>query len=257
MPELTIDGVQYHYILNRASPEHGGKRVIYVHGTGCNGQVFARHINALDKHQAAALDLSGHGQSGGKGYCGVVDHAYIVAEFIRALGWEPCVLAGHSLGGGIVIALAIYFPELVEKLILVDTGARLRVAPAVIENAKRIASGDSVSKDTRQGFSDATSQSKVDALREITANEDPAITLKDWYADDSCDFLSRVAAITVPTLAICGREDRLTPLKYHQYLREHMPECELHVIENAGHWPFVEQPHDFDSIVLKFLSKNN
>ena len=254
MPKLNIEGTDYYYLTNRCFGEARGQRVVYVHGTGCNSHVFERHINALSDHQAIAIDLSGHGQSGGNGFCGVVDHAYIVAEMIRELGWGPCVVAGHSLGGGIVIALAIYFPELVEKLMLIDTGARLRVAPAVIENAKRIARGSTVFKETRQGFSDATPQATVDALRKITANEDPAVTLKDWYADDSCDFLSRVGAINAPTLAVCGREDQLTPLKYHQYLHDNMPNCELHVIEGAAHWPFVEQPERFDAVVNGFLN---
>ena len=256
MPKINIDGTDYHYILNRPALDPGAKRVVYVHGTGCNGGVFKQHIDALENHQAAAIDLSGHGQSGGRGYCGVVDHAHVVAAFIRALDWQPCVIAGHSLGGGIVIALAIYFPEIVQKLILIDTGARLRVAPAVIENAKRIASGESVERSTRQGFADSTPQTCVDALREITAGENPAITLKDWYADDSCDFLSRVGAIQAPTLAVCGREDQLTPLKYHQYLAENMPHCELHVIDNAAHWPFVEQAQTFNKIIGDFLDKD-
>ena len=180
---------------------------------------------------------------------------WLLPSSFGALDWQPCVLAGHSLGGGIVIALATYFPELVEKLILIDTGARLRVAPAVIENAKRIASGESVMRQTRHGFADSTPQARVDALREITAGEDPGITLKDWYADDSCDFLSRVSSIRVPTLAVCGREDQLTPIKYHQYLADNMPHCELHIIDNAAHWPFVEQVQTFNKIVGEFLDK--
>ena len=253
MPTIDIAGQQCHYIVNSNEPGDTGQRVIYIHGTGCNGRVFKRHINALDGHQAAAPDLSGHGQSGGEGFRGVVDHAHTVSELIAALNWQPCVIAGHSLGGGIAIALAIYFPKLVKGLMLIDTGARLRVAPAVIEYAKRVANGTASERDSRQGFSDKTSQATIDKLRQITANEDPRITLKDWYADDSCDFLSRIGNIDAPTLAVCGREDQLTPLKYHEYLRDHMPNCELQVIEDAAHWPFVEQPAAFDQIVDTFL----
>lgn len=253
MPKVQIDNTHIHYISNREDADPCEAEVVYVHGTGCNGGVFEAHMNALSCH-ALALDLSGHGQSGGQGYRGVVDHAHFVAEFITELKCGPCIVAGHSLGGGIVIALAVYYPELLRGLILIDTGARLRVAPAVIENAKRIAAGGAGGKtDSRQGFSDKTPQETVDALRRIVQHEKPDITLKDWYADDSCDFLTRVSKIQLPTLAVCGREDQLTPIKFHEYLRDNMPSCELQIIEDAGHWPFVEQPKVFLNLVGEYL----
>ncbi|MEM7466453.1 MAG: alpha/beta hydrolase [Pseudomonadota bacterium] len=254
MPTISINGHTIHYITNREIPGDVGKRVVYIHGTGCNGRVFERHINAIPEHHALALDLSGHGESSGSGYRGVVDHAHWVASFIQSMDWEPCVVAGHSMGGGIAIALAIYFPELVERLLLIDTGARLRVAPAVIDYAKRIAAGGVDKVNNRQGFADGTAERTIKDLRAINVNENPNVTLKDWYADDSCDFLSRVGDIKIPSLAICGREDQLTPLKYHEYLRDNMPNCKLEIIDNAGHWPFVEQPQHFDEIVKKFLA---
>lgn len=254
MPTIEIEQTQIHYITNREDAEPGEAQVIYVHGTGCNGRVFEAHMRELSAFHALAIDLSGHGHSGGQGYRGVVDHAHTVAEFIKQLNCGPCIVAGHSLGGGIVIALAVYYPELLRGLILVDTGARLRVAPAVIENAKRIAAGVGADKaDSRQGFSDKTPQDTVDALRRIVQNEKPEITLKDWYADDSCDFLTRVSSIELPTSAICGREDLLTPIKFHEYLQNNMPNCEMHIIDDAGHWPFIEQPAIFNTLVEQYL----
>ncbi|MGR8946979.1 MAG: alpha/beta fold hydrolase [Gammaproteobacteria bacterium] len=257
MPYLNIAGSEIHYIVNRELPgdsQHGdGQKIVYIHGTGCNGRVFERHIRALKAHTVAAIDLSGHGKSSGQGFCGVVDHAQTVAGFINEMNWQGCIVAGHSLGGGIAIATAIYFRQLIKGLILIDTGARLRVAPAVIERAKRVANGDIIETDSRQGFSDQTPQATVDALRKITAGEDPAVTLKDWYADDSCDFLPRIGEIELPTLAVCGRDDQLTPLKYHEFLRDNMPNCKLEIIDDAGHWPFVEKPAEFDRVVESYL----
>ncbi len=75
----------------------------------------------------------------------------------------------------------------------------------------------------------------------------------DWISDDSFDFSTRVKAIDIPAIAICGQEDRLTPLKYHQFLRDKMPRCELAVIPNAGHWSYREQPEEFTRVVKGFL----
>ena len=65
--------------------------------------------------------------------------------------------------------------------------------------------------------------------------------------------MSRMDKIQFPTLAICGREDELTPLKYHQYLTERMPNCTLEIIEDAGHWSFVERPCEFFDALSGFL----
>ncbi|MEM7541589.1 MAG: alpha/beta hydrolase [Pseudomonadota bacterium] len=253
MPAKTIDDVSINYL--HLGEGTNAQRVIYIHGTGCTGQVFSRHLNVISKdHEVVALDLPGHGDSTGKGYRGVGDYAFFAAQLVEQLGWPQCVVAGHSLGGGIALAVALYFPQLVKALMMIDSGARLRVAPATIAASKRLAAGEVKPKAlNRLGFADSTSEEVVRATQALNANCSADTTYRDWIADDTCDFMSRVAAIEVPTLAICGREDPLTPLKYHEFMRDNMPNCCLEVIDGAGHWPFVEQPAHFDTAVSRFL----
>ena len=71
--------------------------------------------------------------------------------------------------------------------------------------------------------------------------------------DDTFDFMSRVQDIQVPTLAICGNEDNLTPVKYHRFFEERMPNCRMVVIKQAGHWSYIEQPEAFTQAVRAFL----
>ncbi len=94
----------------------------------------------------------------------------------------------------------------------------------------------------------------VDRLEALTAGTDPQVTYADWIADDTFDAMARVGEITTRALAICGAEDRLTPVKYHRYLQERMPHCGLTIIERAGHWAFREQPESFDRAVRAFLA---
>jgi len=67
--------------------------------------------------------------------------------------------------------------------------------------------------------------------------------------------MSRVSEIGVPTMAVCGAEDRLTPVKYHQYLQAGIPGCRLTIIGGAGHWVFWEQPEAFTQAVRTFLDE--
>jgi pimeloyl-ACP methyl ester carboxylesterase len=67
--------------------------------------------------------------------------------------------------------------------------------------------------------------------------------------------MPRVSQIRVPTLAVCGAEDRLTPVKYHRFLEAQIPGCRLTIIEQAGHWVFWEQPEAFTRAVPAFLDE--
>src|SRR6202008_2144175 len=131
-----------------------GRRVLYVHGTGCNGAVWAPHMAALaDRHACVAIDLPGHGESPGSGFRGVADYAYFVVELAGALGWDRFVVVGHSMGGAIALLIAIYHPNVLDGLVLVDTGARLRVDPALLRGARDAAMrGYRVVADRSWGF---------------------------------------------------------------------------------------------------------
>ncbi len=255
MPTADILGLTVHYHAPSDPRARRGQRVLYVHGTGCNAAVWDEHLAAVARaHTPVAIDLPGHGRSGGHGFRGMADYAEFAVGLADALGWERFVLAGHSMGGGVAITLALYHPERLAGLVLVDTGARLRVAPDILAAGRSAAaSGRPVRTDRSWAFAAATPQAVVDRVQALTAGTDPRVTYADWIADDTFDAMGRVKDIAVPALAVCGAEDRLTPVKYHRYLEERLPGCRLAVIEDAGHWSFHEQPAAFNRIVLAFL----
>lgn len=252
-----IDGLRIHYHAARDLSAPKGQRVLYVHGTGCNTRVWEQHLSAIaNTHTPVAIDLPGHGQSDGDGFRGMADHAHYVTELATALGWDRFVIAGHSMGGGIALTVALYHADRLNGMMLIDTGARLRVAPSIIQAAQRSAqTGRRGPADRTWGYARNTSQAIVEAIHTMTADCRLEIRYKDWICDDTFDVMSRVKDISVPTLAVCGDEDNLTPVKYHTYLRDHMPNCKLEVIPQAGHWPYMEQPAAFTRAVQSFLDR--
>jgi pimeloyl-ACP methyl ester carboxylesterase len=257
MGSVVIAGRTLHYHVAGSPEPRTGQRVLYVHGTGCSGTVWAPHMAAIaDAHASVAIDLPGHGKSPGSGFRGVADYAYFVVELARTLGWDRFVLAGHSLGGAVALLSAIYHPELLAGLILVDTGARLRVDPALLRDARGAAMPGGVSgADRAWAFATDTPQAVVDAVHSLTAGTDRSVTYGDWIADDTFDVMPRVRAIRAPTLVICGAQDRLTPVKYHRFLEAQIPGSRLTIIENAGHWVLWEQPEAFNRTVRVFLDE--
>jgi pimeloyl-ACP methyl ester carboxylesterase len=252
-----IDGLRIHYHAVGDPAQHKGQRVLYVHGTGCNTRVWEQHMTALaEAHTPVAIDLPGHGQSAGRGFRGAADYSYFVVKLARALGWERFVVAGHSMGGAIALTTAIYHADRLNGLLLIDTGARLRVHPDILQAAQLAAdTGRRLPMRRDWGFASTTPQAVVEAVEAITAETDPRVTYADWICDDTFDCLSRLKDIHLPTLAVCGKEDRLTPVKYHQFLHTHMPNCQLAVIKRAGHWLFMEQPQEFTTAVRGFLDR--
>jgi pimeloyl-ACP methyl ester carboxylesterase len=245
--------IQYHAVASGAA--WTGRRVLYVHGTGCNSQVWVPHMSAIaDAHTPVAIDLPGHGGSPGRGFRGVGDYTYFVVELAKELGWDRFVVVGHSLGGAIAFMTALHHGERLDGVVLVDTGARLRVHPALLRGAREAAAaGRASATDRSWAYASATPQSVVDAVQRLTAGTDPWVTYGDWIADDTFDVMSRLQNIRVPTLAVCGAEDRLTPVKYHRFLAAQIPACRLTIVEGAGHWVFWEQPEAFTRTVRAFL----
>jgi pimeloyl-ACP methyl ester carboxylesterase len=184
----------------------------------------------------------------------MADYAHAAMGLAGALGWDRFVLAGHSMGGGVAITAALYHPARIAGVVLVDTGARLRVGRDVLETARAAAAtGQPALPDRSRGFAESTPQPVVDRVLALTEGVDPGVTYADWIADDTFDAMARVGEITAPTLAICGAEDRLTPVKYHRFLADRMPDCRLVVIDGAAHWSFHEQPEAFNRAVRAFL----
>jgi pimeloyl-ACP methyl ester carboxylesterase len=252
---VEIEGLKIHY---HAVGDPGGKkgqRVMYIHGTGSNTRVWENHMEALaDSHTPVAIDLPGHGQSEGLGFRGAADYAHFAVKLAESLDWDRFVVAGHSLGGAIALAATVYNMEMINGLMLIDTGARLRVHPDILKAALEAAqTGKPVPLDRSWAYARSTPQSVVDDMQNKTGVSDPWVTYRDWICDDSFDFTTRLKNIDVPSLAVCGEKDKLTPLKYHQFFKERMPRCQLAVIKNAGHWTYVEQPEEFNRIIREFL----
>lgn len=235
-------------------PGDGEATVLYVHGSGGTHQVWAAQYGRRDGSRAA-LDLSGHGESedvdteAGEETLDV--YADDVVAVARATG--ASVLVGNSLGGAVVQHVALERDLGLSGLVLADTGAKLGVAEPLKgwlatdwDRVVEFVHGEDMffhDPDPRD-----VERSKT-AMRE-TGRE---VTERDFLTCDRFDVRDRLGEISVPTLAIYGEYDRLTPPSYHEYLVENIPNAELAEVADAAHLPFVERPAAFDTAMSEFL----
>ncbi|HET7876162.1 MAG TPA: alpha/beta hydrolase [Methylomirabilota bacterium] len=250
MPTLNVNGLT----LNYAETGGGQPAAILIHGAGGSHLTWTRQLEGLaDTARIIAVDLPGHGASSGDGCRTIGEYAGLVKGFIRALGAGPVVLGGHSMGGGITQTVALESPELLRGVMLVGTGARLRVLSKIFE---LIAQNYAASVDFIQQYawSPAAAPALRDGGRRVTLATRPSVTEGDFRACDGFDVMTRVGAITLPTLVLVGEDDQLTPVKYAEFLAGAIPGARLVKIPRAGHYVMLEQPDEVNHAVRQFLA---
>jgi pimeloyl-ACP methyl ester carboxylesterase len=201
-----------------------------------------------------SVDLPGHGESGGEPCQSIHAYAEQLFAWMRARDLPPAALAGHSMGGGIALQLTLDHPDQVAALTLIGTGARLRVHPDLLAMAADRARFDAaVDLITGWAFSEKTPDRIVDLARARMREVPPEVLHADFLACDRFDVMSRLAEVSVPSLVLCGREDRMTPEKYSRFLAENLPGARLALIEGAGHMVMLERPRRVAMELNRFL----
>jgi pimeloyl-ACP methyl ester carboxylesterase len=231
-----------------------GPPLVLVHGAGGSAELWPRQLDGLtDAARMLAPDLPGHGPLGGRGRPTVAAYAEWLDGFLGAVVGEPAVLVGHSMGGAIAQALALLRPERLAGLVLIATGARLRVAARLVELLRHDPRrGQSLIQDL--SFGAAAPLECGELVARVLREGPPLVTLRDYLACDRFDVRDRLASIRTPTLVVAGAEDRLTPLRYARFLAEAIPGARLVEIEAAGHFPQLEQPGPVNAAIRAFLA---
>ncbi len=235
--------------------QKGGRKpsLLFLHGAGGTHRHWGRQIQGLGDADLASLDLPGHGRSKGEGRRSVEGYANLVTEFMAALGLKSPTVVGHSMGGAIALDLALRYGERLEGLVLVGTGARLRVMPSLLQGL-RGEFESTVDLLCRYAYGPSASEEMVRLGREEMLAIGPEVLLGDFLACDRFDVMDRLDEVRLPTLVICGEEDQLTPLKYSQFLVDHIQGARLVTIPEAGHMVMLEKPQETTDAIAEFSS---
>jgi pimeloyl-ACP methyl ester carboxylesterase len=255
MEELDHDGRTTVY--RDATTETEGPRTLYVHGSGATHTVWAKQYGRPN-HDAVALDLSGHGDSedvpldADAGLDAMAAYADDVVAVARETG--ASVLCGNSLGGAVIQWVALERDLDLDGLVLVGTGAKLGVAPELLD----LLSGDfEAAVDTLMGADmlfHETPEGAAEDAREAFFAVGQRVTERDFRACNAFDVRDRLGEIDVPALVVNGEHDSLTLPDFHAYLAEHLPDARRVEIADAAHMPYVERPAPFDTAVDEFLA---
>ena len=156
------------------------------------------------------------------------------------------------MGGAIALKFALKYPELLSGMILVATGARLRVFPELMDSLAR---GTYPSNFVTTNYSPYCPPALIAEAEKELAGIDPAVYLAGFQACDGFDEINSIKDIHLPVLIVCGRYDVKTPEKYALFIQKQIPHSHLQLIEQAGHMVMVEQPEQVNKAILSFLAK--
>ena len=247
--------------------ESDARPIILIHGFPFSHEMWDPQIEVISKQsRVIAYDLRGHGKSG------VGDGQYVLEFFVDdlvglldRLKIDRAVLCGLSMGGYIALRTMERNPERVSALILADTQAKADSNEAKLKRVAAIrsvkANGVNAYADSfvKSAFAPQSLGSKSEAVekvkRIIQSNSALGICGSLLALLSRTDTVEALARINVPTLILVGEHDTLTPPTASQEMHSRIPSSEMHLIPAAAHMSNLENPDEFNRLVLDFLNR--
>ncbi len=254
--------------LNYRQYSDSGKPLLVLHGLFGSLGNWGWHSKQLAEHFAVVgVDLRNHGDSPHADEFDYQVMAEDVRQLMAELGLESCGIVGHSMGGKVAMQLALSYPDLVERLVVVD------IAPvAYPEDADGhmnvLAAMDAVRLDEVKSRTQAEETLKEyieeDAIRKfvltnLVRNDEGAFEWRlnkeaireNYPALRAAPLMER--SFTKPVLFVKGSLSSYILPQHESAIREMFPEATVKVIMEAGHWLHAEQPQALQKLLLKFL----
>jgi len=224
--------------------------LFFIHGAGCTKNVWEAQLSAFPGSYATTLP--GHHSARPARAATIAAFADAVAEELRARGTAGTVLCGSSMGGAIALELALRENLPIAGIVLIGSGARLRVAPQLFESLEADFAGASRTL-ARQFFAQPTPE-RIDAAVAEMLRVGREQTLRDFHACDAFDVTDRVGRLRIPLLAMTGEHDVLTPSKFSQWLADRVSGARARILPGAGHLAMIERPAETNAALAAFMA---
>jgi pimeloyl-ACP methyl ester carboxylesterase len=246
-----VDNIEMACWMNSRQWVPGRKTLVFIHGSGGDHTRWVYQYSKMkDDFNIAAMELPGHGESGGSGEQDISRYVEWVRKSLPVFGISKPVIVGHSLGAAIALTFAIHHGDLLSAIVPFGGGVKMPVNPFILEQVRKdpaavmaMTAKIAVAKKNRERLAKILSEGKVN----------PDILYGDFLACDRLDISDAVKQIKVPTLIICGTEDKMTPPANSEALRDSIPGAQLVLIAEAGHLVMMEDPEAFNNALKIFV----
>nr|WP_199322057.1 alpha/beta fold hydrolase [Leptolyngbya sp. FACHB-321] len=276
---IHTNGIKLHYVTQGEGP-----LMLMLHGFPEFWYSWRHQIPEFARdHKVVALDLRGYNDSDKP----EAQSAYVMAEFIKdikgvieGLGYARCVLVGHDWGGAIAWSFAYAYPELIDRLIVLNLphpakfAEGLRTPQQLLRSAyifffqlpilpelliqlndfqvlEAAFKGMAVDKTT---FSD----DDIEAYKNAFAKRDTLTATLNYYRNMFEQGLttSDWGILTVPTLLIWGEADAALGKELTYGTEKYVQDFRIRYIPNCSHWVQQEQPQLVNQLMREFLGES-
>lgn len=233
----------------------GSSALLFLHGWRSEGSVWFPIIPALLQKISCdvyILDLPGFGKSQTPPPSFSLDsYREIIEAFVAKLGLANITIIGHSFGGRIVIKCVVTYPAMFQKIILVDS-AGIKIEDIRLETKKLIA------KIVKPFFRLPLLSRLRQPLYRTIGSDDYLATpeLREVFVKVvNEDLRPLFSAIRAKTLIVWGENDEITPRETGEIMQQEIPNAKFTVLENAGHFSFLDQKEEFVKIISDFINE--
>ena len=278
----SVEDVQYLVVhgYRRAFRISGsGPALLLLHGLACDSSTWVDVIPTLSEHfTVIAPDLLGHGESDKPDAdYSLGGYANGMRDLLTVLGIDKVTVVGHSFGGGVAMQFAYQFPDRTERVVLVSTGGLGKDVTPLIRFLTVPGSSMALAAATFRpwrplvaGGMRALSRTPMTATRDLDevariyeSLADPATRravqrvtshVLNWKGQFVTMTDRSYLARLMPVLVVWGREDMVIPSKHADFAPTQV--SDVHVLNDAGHFPHKDHPEEFCRLVTEFIESN-
>lgn len=265
---MEIKNMPVHYCVEGT----GKKDLLLIHGTGGSLHDWSQWIPYLENDfRIIRLDLPGFGLTGPnpKGRYDRIFYQVFMESFVDKMNLKNFHLAGNSFGGFVAWNYALENPELVDKLILLNSsgypredeklplGFRLAQNETLSPLMAKITPRSLVKKTVLAAYENDSkvSEELVDRFFELLLREGNRDAMFGKMKQINSNNWTSIKKVQAPTLIIWGDKDEVVPAKHAYRFHKDIPNAEFIMYENVGHMPMEEIPEKSAFDVLEFLDR--
>ena len=249
---MNLDVEKLNYIV-----EGQGKDIIILHGWGGSIITVLPIVNILkDKFRVHAIDLPGFGESEEpKEPIDSFEYTNIIKAYMDKMEIKKAILIGHSFGGKLSIILGHKYPELVQKIILVNSAGLIPKRSPIYYI--KIYSFKTLRFIYKHFFFWLKDEAKLEKFYKKFGSTDykdsSGVMRKILVTVVNENLLHLLGDIKAPTLLIWGDQDTATPLYMGKIMEKNIKDSGLVILEGTGHYSYLDDYQKFTVILRNFL----
>ncbi|MGY8937777.1 MAG: alpha/beta fold hydrolase [Alphaproteobacteria bacterium] len=263
----TINGVPINFTLDGTT---GAPLITFAHALSLNLRSFDDQIDAFkDQYRVLRLDLRGHGKTDKDGGSfSMEDLADDVVGLWDHIGVEKSHFVGSSLGAMVGLALALDHADRLSSLTFMASQGALPLERigASRANIAAMRASDATAQTTMADEADAlmnrllfdhdesTNPARFTLLRQILGDTTLFGQARAYEAILAMNYDNRLDEICTPTLVLAGAQDNSTTPERMQMYKDGITGAQMELLQDAGHFPNLEQPNAFNATLKTFLN---